>query len=145
MNYEKDTPLKKGMRRKLYAQIEHAFKAQNVNPAAIAYIGKTSNRTITNIHQNREIAITNLMKIVDILGYEIVLTKKIDVPDVKDNPILVEKINQYNERQKNAQRRKRGQPEGILPTKVRVKRPKVYSRREVTEDFDKQNDIFKFT
>jgi len=145
MIQEKDNPEKQKLRAKLYDQVKWAFKTEKVNPNIIAYLYHMSNSTVNNIKKNKEISLSNLIKITQAIGYDVLLVKRTDLLSPSENPELQEKINKFKLKQLNAQRRKRGLPEGQLPPKIRIRKPKripeTVSRKSLEDSFFKQDDF----
>jgi hypothetical protein len=135
------SPEGKELRRQLYEQVIHIFEIEGVNPNAISHIIGASNRTVSNIKKNKDIATYNLVRILHCIGYELKITKISGSPKVKDNPELLQKISKFKQQQLDAKRKERKQPTGkYLPARVRIKKTRdngvieIVSRRQQEEE-----------
>ena len=135
-------------------KVNYACKVEKVTMNVVAAITGISGRTYTGlITGKKDVNTSSLMRVLDTLGYELVLVKRKNAKRLVDNPDYIARYNQFKLKNNNDTRKKRGQQllTGNEPPKVRIKRKGIddkqfeyiVSRRaELEASRQKQNDIF---
>lgn len=134
----------------LSKRIRAICKMEGVPVGALEAMANVSQPAIRGVQTGkRNFNVVNLLRMMEVLGYEIVLAKRTDARQISQDPDAMLKISQFKTQQLNAKRKERGQPEGRLPTKVRVRKSKVgentlliHSRRDILKSAEGANDIF---
>ena len=135
-------------------KVNYACKTEKVTMNVVAAITGISGRTYTGlITGKKDVNTSSLMRVLDTLGYELVLVKRKDAKRLVDNPDYIARYNQFKLKNNNETRRKRGKDPltGNEPPKVRIKKrgisdeqfERIVSRRaEVEASRQKSSNIF---
>ncbi len=135
-------------------KIKYACDAEKVNMLIVAAITGMNNRTYTGLSTGaRDVTTSSLMRVLDTLGYELVLVKRKGAKRLVDNPDYVARYNEYKLKNQNATRKHRGQQllTGNEPPRVKIKQrgisdkqiDYIVSRRaELNASKQESNDIF---
>lgn len=134
-------------------KINLVLESERVNMGIVAAIAGANYRTYTGIQTGtRDVTVISLLRIIDILGYELVLTKRKGAVKLVDNPDYIARYNEYKLKNANATRSKRGQnPLTGNEIRIKVKRTgisnddveRIISRRnEIAEYREKSGNIF---
>ena len=141
----------------LAEKINYACDAENVNMGIVAAITGINSRTYTGLSTGkRDVTTSSLMRVLDTLGYELVLVKRKGAKRLVDNPDYIARYNDYKLKNTNGVRKIRGQQPrtGNEPPRVKIKQRgitdeqinRVVSRRaELNASKQESNDIFGIT
>lgn len=134
-------------RKALYKRIFNACANDKMSLNAMAFIAGVNANTIQSIRHNKDMSLYGLIRLANVLGFDVVLAAKSDHVNWKDDEQLVEKYKQFKIKSLDAKRKQRGQPTGDLPIKIRVKRSKggvtpIISRSGISEIQFQQSNIF---
>lgn len=141
----------------LAEKVKYACETEQVTMAIVAAITGMNTRTYTGLMTGtRDVTTSSLMRVLDTLGYELVLVKRKNAKRLVDNPDYIARYNAYKLKNLNGTRKHRGQEPrtGNEPPKVRVKKRgitdeqlrKIASRREELNAYkSSQGDIFSIT
>lgn len=134
----------------LARRIRAICKMEGVPVGALEAMANVSPASVRGVQTGkRNFNVVNLLRIMNVLGYEIVMAKRMDARQISQDPDAMAKIKQFKINQLNAKRKERGLPEGRLPTKVRVRKDKIgentlliHSRRDIVKSAESEDDIF---
>ena len=138
-------------------KIKFACESENVNMHIVAAITGTNYRTYSGaITGSRDITTSSLMRIMDVLGYEVAFIKRKNTVRLLDNPDYIARYNAYKLKNANVTRKKRGQKPltGNEGPRVKVKHRGISDkqfnytksrREEINKHREEQDDIFSIT
>ena len=138
----------------LAEKVKYACDIEKVNMSIVAAITNINTRTYVGLATGtRDVTTSSLMRVLDTLGYELILVKRKNAKRLLDNPDYIARYNEYKLKTANATRKKRGQSPltGNEPPRVKIKRKgisdsdiaKISSRRaEIDAAKQKQDNIF---
>ncbi len=141
----------------LAEKVNYACQTEKVTMNVVAAITGISGRTYTGLITGaREVTTSSLMRVLDTLGYELVLVKRKGAKRLVDNPDYIARYNQFKLKNNNGVRKIRGQEPrtGNEGPKVKIKRKGIsdkqfdyiVSRRaEISASKQESNDIFGTT
>lgn len=135
-------------------KIKYACQTENVTMNVVAAITGISGRTYTGlVTGTREVTTSSLMRVLDTLGYELVLVKRKNAKRLVDNPDYIARYNQFKLKNNNGVRKIRGQEPktGNEPPRVKIKHKGISDkqfeyiasrRAEINASKQASNDIF---
>lgn len=138
----------------LAEKVKYACESEGVNMAVVAAITGTNSRTYNGVTSGeRDITTSSLLRLMDVLGYEVVVVKRKGATRLVDNVDYIARYNKHKLKQVNDTRKHRKQPllTGNEGPRVKLKRrgisdnqfEYVKSRREeINKHREEQDDIF---
>jgi len=144
----KDDPRSLDIRASLYRRVRQIAKEQKISMTAIAAMTGANNNMGRNFLKNKDISLYTFIKAIQILGFEITLSRTDKEFNWKEDKVMMQRYELHKQKQLYAKRAKRGIPLEGRPKAIRIKRQSddkyitVISRRQLEQSKREQDDLF---
>jgi D-ribose pyranose/furanose isomerase RbsD len=125
----------------------HALESEGHTNASMAIMVDLSLPVVNKMFKGVPYNIVSLIKVLNMLGYQLNVSKVRAAKKISDYPEKVLKLEKHNLYYSNAKRKQRGKKPSNGETRIRVKKApkstvKFYSRRKQVEDWKTETDLF---